>query len=316
MSNLWSRLTQSLVSSGALNARQPLEAWEASWDEAQVLELAGQLRNEEEEADRIKPQGVQLQTRQLTKRYGEREVLKLVQLDVQTGEFIAIVGRSGCGKSTLLRLVAGLEGASAGQLLIDEADAKAAKQDTRIMFQDARLLPWKRVLDNVILGLPDSAKEQGRKVLAQVGLADRENEWPARLSGGQRQRVALARALVHQPRLLLLDEPLGALDALTRIEMHRLIEGLWRSHGFTALLVTHDVQEAVALADRVVLIEDGRIALDERIDLPRPRVHGDARFAALETRILDRVLQKPESEQAPTQDRWPGVPVSGLRWAI
>ena len=316
MSNLWSRLTQSLVSSGALNARQPLEAWEASWDEAQVLELAGQLRNEEEEADRIKPQGVQLQTRQLTKRYGEREVLKQVQLDVQPGEFIAIVGRSGCGKSTLLRLVAGLEGASAGQLLIDEADAKAAKQDTRIMFQDARLLPWKRVLDNVILGLPDSAKEQGRKVLAQVGLADRENEWPARLSGGQRQRVALARALVHQPRLLLLDEPLGALDALTRIEMHRLIEGLWRSHGFTALLVTHDVQEAVALADRVVLIEDGRIALDERIDLPRPRVHGDARFAALETRILDRVLQKPESEQASAQDRWPGVPVTGLRCAI
>ena len=316
MSNLWSRLTQSLVSSGALNARQPLEAWEASWDEAQVLELAGQLRSEQEEADRIKPQGVQLQTRQLTKRYGEREVLKQVQLDVQPGEFIAIVGRSGCGKSTLLRLVAGLEGASAGQLLIDEADAKAAKQDTRIMFQDARLLPWKRVLDNVILGLPESAKEQGRKVLAQVGLADRENEWPARLSGGQRQRVALARALVHQPCLLLLDEPLGALDALTRIEMHRLIEGLWRSHGFTALLVTHDVQEAVALADRVVLIEDGRIALDERIDLPRPRVHGDARFAALETRILDRVLQKPESEQAPTQDRWPGVPVSGLRWAI
>ena len=316
MSSLWSRLTQSLVSSGALYARQPLEAWEASWDEAQVLELAGQLRSEQEEADRIKPQGVQLQTRQLTKRYGEREVLKQVQLDVQPGEFIAIVGRSGCGKSTLLRLVAGLEGASAGQLLIDEADAKAAKQDTRIMFQDARLLPWKRVLDNVILGLPDSAKEQGRKVLAQVGLADRENEWPARLSGGQRQRVALARALVHQPRLLLLDEPLGALDALTRIEMHRLIEGLWRSHGFTALLVTHDVQEAVALADRVVLIEDGRIALDERIDLPRPRVHGDARFAALETRILDRVLQKPESEQAPTQDRWPGVPVSGLRWAI
>ena len=316
MSNLWSRLTQSLVSSGALNARQPLEAWEASWDEAQVLELAGQLRSEQEKADRIKPQGVQLQTRQLTKRYGEREVLKQVQLDVQPGEFIAIVGRSGCGKSTLLRLVAGLEGASAGQLLIDEADVTAAKQDTRIMFQDARLLPWKRVLDNVILGLPDSAREQGRKVLAQVGLADRENEWPARLSGGQRQRVALARALVHQPRLLLLDEPLGALDALTRIEMHRLIEGLWRSHGFTALLVTHDVQEAVALADRVVLIEDGRIALDERIDLPRPRVHGDARFAALETRILDRVLQKPESEQAPAQDRWPGVPVTGLRWAI
>ena len=307
-------------------------AWEASWDEAEALQASGKLwqrtKDEEEEqqgsskqpdVQQKAAQGVHLQTLQLTKRYGEREVLKQVQLDVRPGEFIAIVGRSGCGKSTLLRLVAGLEEASAGQLLIDAGDAREQRRqnrDTRIMFQDARLLPWKRVLDNVILGLPDSARERGRKVLAQVGLADRENEWPARLSGGQRQRVALARALVHQPRLLLLDEPLGALDALTRIEMHRLIEGLWRSHGFTALLVTHDVQEAVALADRVVLIEDGRIALDERIDLPRPRVHGDARFAALETRILDRVLQKPESEQATGLPSWPGVPATGLRWAI
>lgn len=332
MSSLWSRLTQSLVGAGALNARQPLVAWEASWDEAEALQASGKLwqrtKDEEEEqqgsskqpdVQQKAAQGVHLQTLQLTKRYGEREVLKQVQLDVRPGEFIAIVGRSGCGKSTLLRLVAGLEEASAGQLLIDAGDAREQRRqnrDTRIMFQDARLLPWKRVLDNVILGLPDSARERGCKVLAQVGLADRENEWPARLSGGQRQRVALARALVHQPRLLLLDEPLGALDALTRIEMHRLIEGLWRSHGFTALLVTHDVQEAVALADRVVLIEDGRIALDERIDLPRPRVHGDARFAALETRILDRVLQKPESEQATGLPSWPGVPATGLRWAI
>jgi sulfonate transport system ATP-binding protein len=321
-------LTQSLVGAGALNARQPLVAWEASWDEAEALQASGKLwqRTKDEEADQQgsskqpdvpqkMAQGVHLQTLQLTKRYGEREVLKQVQLDVRPGEFIAIVGRSGCGKSTLLRLVAGLEKASAGQLLIDGGEGQQSG-DTRIMFQDARLLPWKRVLDNVILGLPDSAREQGRKVLAQVGLADRENEWPARLSGGQRQRVALARALVHQPRLLLLDEPLGALDALTRIEMHRLIEGLWRSHGFTALLVTHDVQEAVALADRVVLIEDGRIALDERIDLPRPRVHGDARFAALETRILDRVLQKPEPEQDAGLQGWPGVPATGLRWAI
>lgn len=329
MSSLWSRLTQSLVGAGALNARQPLVAWEASWDEAEALQASGKLwqrtKDEEEEqqgsskqpdVQQKAAQGVHLQTLQLTKRYGEREVLKQVQLDVRPGEFIAIVGRSGCGKSTLLRLVAGLEEASAGQLLIDAGEQRRQNRDTRIMFQDARLLPWKRVLDNVILGLPDSARERGRKVLAQVGLADRENEWPARLSGGQRQRVALARALVHQPRLLLLDEPLGALDALTRIEMHRLIEGLWRSHGFTALLVTHDVQEAVALADRVVLIEDGRIALDERIDLPRPRVHGDARFAALETRILDRVLQKPESEQATGLPSWPGVPATGLRWAI
>ncbi|MEG0676665.1 MAG: ATP-binding cassette domain-containing protein [Comamonas sp.] len=322
MSNLWSRLTQSLTSAGALNVRQPLVAWESSWDEAEALQASGLLWRkskdaEPAEADRVKLQGVHLQTQQLTKRYGEREVLKQVQLDARPGEFIAIVGRSGCGKSTLLRLVAGLEKSSVGQVLIDDAAADTARQDTRIMFQDARLLPWLRVLDNVILGLPPSAKDKGREVLAQVGLADRENEWPAKLSGGQRQRVALARALVHQPRLLLLDEPLGALDALTRIEMHRLIEGLWQRHGFTALLVTHDVQEAVALADRVILIEDGRIALDERIELPRPRVHGDPRFAALETRILDRVLQKPDvALPSLPSEPWPGVSASGLRWAI
>ncbi|MFZ3220563.1 MAG: ATP-binding cassette domain-containing protein, partial [Rhodoferax sp.] len=153
-------------------------------------------------------------------------------------------------------------------------------------------------------------------VLAQVGLGDRGADWPARLSGGQRQRVALARALVHQPHLLLLDEPLGALDALTRIEMHRLIESLWQTRGFTALLVTHDVQEAVALADRVILIEDGRIALDETIALARPRVHGDPAFAALEKRILDRVLQKPATEPAAPDASWPAPPAHGLRWAI
>ncbi len=263
--------------------------------------------------------GVRLEARRLTKRYGGREVLREARLDVAPGEFVAIVGRSGCGKSTLLRLVAGLEAPSAGTL---QADGRAVdgrlQPDTRIMFQEARLLPWRRVIDNVVLGLPPEARSRGEAVLAQVGLADRGHEWPARLSGGQRQRVALARALVHQPRLLLLDEPLGALDAPTRIEMHRLIEGLWQRHRFTALLVTHDVQEAVALADRVVLIEDGRIALDERIDLPRPRAHGEAAFAALEKRILDRVLQKP-GDEAPAGDAataWPGPPASGLRWAI
>lgn len=318
MTPLTSRFSRAVA--GALNASFPLVTWESSWEEIQALETRRQaeLAEREERAVRRKlVPGVHLQASALSKRYGEREVLHQVQLDARPGEFIAIVGRSGCGKSTLLRLVAGLETASTGQVRIDGADAADARDDTRIMFQDARLLPWLRVLDNVTLGLPASAREKGREVLAQVGLADRENEWPARLSGGQRQRVALARALVHQPRLLLLDEPLGALDALTRIEMHRLIEGLWRRHGFTALLVTHDVQEAVALADRVVLIEDGRIALDETIALPRPRSHGDPAFAALEERILNRVLQKPD---APAQDdgrgAWPGVPAHGLRWAV
>jgi len=240
--------------------------------------------------------GVRLEARYLGKRYGERDVLANLQLTVEPGEFVVIVGRSGCGKSTLLRLIAGLEPASRGQLLVDGKPVVDFPPQTRVMFQEARLLPWRRVLDNVMLGSPAAERERGETVLDRVGLLDRAGDWPARLSGGQRQRVALARALVHRPSLLLLDEPLGALDALTRIEMHRLIESLWQAHRFTALLVTHDVQEAVVLADRVVLIEDGRVALDEPIRLPRPRSRGDAEFAAIEKRILDRVLGRDERQ--------------------
>ena len=261
--------------------------------------------------------GVPLALQSLTKRYGRRTVLNQAQLTIEPGEFVAIVGRSGCGKSTLLRLVAGLEAASSGSLHIAGKAHAGLRNDTRIMFQDARLLPWKRIIDNVALGLPQDQRGAAAKVLEQVGLGDRGADWPARLSGGQRQRVALARALVHQPNLLLLDEPLGALDALTRIEMHALIEDLWLRHGFTALLVTHDVQEAVALADRVVLIEDGAIALDERVNLPRPRSRGDAAFAALEKRVLDRVLQRPgEEDNTPSEPTWLGAAAHGLRWAI
>ncbi|MEP7099150.1 MAG: ATP-binding cassette domain-containing protein [Burkholderiales bacterium] len=250
--------------------------------------------------------GAGIDARGVSKSYGARQVLADVDLFIAPGEFVALVGRSGCGKSTLLRLLAGLEAADAGQVAIDRAE-------TRIMFQDARLLPWKRVLDNVALGLSaKDAKQRALDALAQVGLKDRADEWPAVLSGGQRQRVALARALVHTPRLLLLDEPLGALDALTRIEMQRLIEGLWQRHGFTAVLVTHDVGEAVALADRVLLIEDHRIALDQRVSLPRPRSRGQAAFARHEERLLDRVLQQP-SIDAP--DALP-VSASALRWAV
>ncbi|HWH80766.1 MAG TPA: ATP-binding cassette domain-containing protein [Burkholderiaceae bacterium] len=259
--------------------------------------------------------GAAVDARGLSKRYGERAVLNDVGLAIAPGEFVAIVGRSGCGKSTLLRLLAGLEAADAGQITLDR-DARSRHQaDIRIMFQDARLLPWKRVLDNVALGLDGpGAQDRAREALAQVGLSDRAQDWPAVLSGGQRQRVALARALVHTPRLLLLDEPLGALDALTRIEMHGLIERLWLRHGFTALLVTHDVTEAVALADRVVLIEDHRIALDERVPLARPRARGAA-FDAIENRVLQRVLSRPGEEAAAAPA--PGVvPLSAWRWAV
>lgn len=238
--------------------------------------------------------GIRVAVKSLFKSYSGREVLKSVDLVLEPGEFVAVVGRSGCGKSTLLRLIAELETADRGTLSF--GDGKAAPE-TRIMFQDSRLLPWKRVLDNVALGLPN--KDDALNSLRQVGLEERAGEWPAVLSGGQRQRVALARALMHDPELLLLDEPLGALDALTRIEMQQLIESLWQERGFTALLVTHDVQEAIALADRVVLIEDGHITLDERIPLARPRARGNATFAQLEERILARVLKHPPSSSSP-----------------
>ncbi|AMP03875.1 ATP-binding cassette domain-containing protein [Collimonas pratensis] len=254
---------------------------------------------EVEAAARSAARGISIQVRAVSKAYGEREVLKTLDVEIAAGEFVAIVGRSGCGKSTLLRLIAGLEQPSQGRIGFERGGQSSGHHDgapeIRIMFQDSRLLPWKRVLNNVGLGLP-RASQASVKALAQVGLEDRAHEWPAVLSGGQRQRVALARALVHEPELLLLDEPLGALDALTRIEMQQLIESLWKSRGFTAVLVTHDVQEAIALADRVLLIEDGEITLDERISLARPRARGNLAFAQLEERILARVLKHPAAQ--------------------
>ena len=232
--------------------------------------------------------GVGLRLAGATKAYAGRSVLAGIDLHLAPGEFVAVIGRSGCGKSTLLRAIAGLERLDGGSLQIG---APGSAPDMRIMFQEARLLPWKTVLDNVCLGLKD-ARARGAAALATVGLQERAGDWPTVLSGGQRQRVALARALVHDPQLLLLDEPLGALDALTRIEMQQLIEKLWRERGFTAVLVTHDVQEALALADRVLLIEDGRLGLDLRVDLPRGQRRGSAAFAALEQRILARVLHQ------------------------
>lgn len=231
--------------------------------------------------------GVPLALTNLSKTYTTRPVLKNVDLKLEAGEFVAIVGRSGCGKSTLLRSIAGLESADDGRIAIGSS---VGAPDIRIMFQESRLLPWKTVLDNVALGLPRSVGAAAAS-LWTVGLAERADDWPSALSGGQKQRVALARALVHEPQLLLLDEPLGALDALTRIEMQQLIESLWLARGFTAVLVTHDVAEAVALADRVLLIEDGQITMDVQVDLPRPRQRGHAAFAALEQSILSRVLQ-------------------------
>jgi sulfonate transport system ATP-binding protein len=236
--------------------------------------------------------GLPLTIRGLRKSFGSNEVLRGIDLHIPAGQFVAIVGRSGCGKSTLLRMIAGLESIDAGSIGFG---GEIRPEDIRVMFQEPRLLPWARVLSNVEVGLgrdralPD-AQTRAARALAEIGLDDKRDQWPAVLSGGQKQRVALARALVSRPRLLAFDEPLGALDALTRISMQRLLEKVWHDQAFTAILVTHDVAEAVALADRVLVIEDGRIAHDMNIDIPRPRRRGSPDLAALEGAILRDLL--------------------------
>ncbi|WP_020177990.1 ATP-binding cassette domain-containing protein [Methylopila sp. M107] len=255
---------------------------------------------------KIRPEsGAQISVKGLSKSFGTKEVLASLDLTVPAGQFLAIVGRSGCGKSTLLRTLVALEKPTAGVVTIGGGQPGLG----RIMFQEPRLLPWQRVVNNVRVGLSKSlpkaqAKSQALDALREVGLADRAGDWPSVLSGGQKQRVALARALVSRPKLLALDEPLGALDALTRIEMQTLIERVWLEQKFTAVLVTHDVAEALALADRVVLIEDGRIALDLDVDLPRPRRRGSAEIGKLESQILDHLFA---AGGRPSDDK-PGIP--------
>ncbi|RVU20722.1 ABC transporter ATP-binding protein [Methylobacterium oryzihabitans] len=197
--------------------------------------------------------------RGLRRRYGERVVIEGLDLRIETGEFVAMLGESGCGKTTLLRALAGLDPVDGGR--IDGPSQPA------VVFQEHRLLPWAPLWQNVALGIETpQAREQAVAALREVGLAGREGDWPRNLSGGQAQRVALARALVREPRLLLLDEPFAALDALTRIRMHDLIEDLVARHRPGVLLVTHDVDEAIAIADRILVMRGGRIAASYDVD--------------------------------------------------
>ncbi|GAB96806.1 sulfonate transport system ATP-binding protein [Kineosphaera limosa] len=214
----------------------------------------------------------------LTRAFGETVVLDQLDLSIAPGEFVALLGRSGSGKSTLLRSLAGLDPDAAGTVDVDGT--------TAVAFQQPRLLPWRRVWRNVTLGLPAALDNRPTAVaaLAEVGLVDYADRWPSTLSGGQAQRVSLARALVREPKLLLLDEPFGALDALTRMTTHRLVENLWRQHDLGVLLVTHDVDEALLLADRLLVLDAGRIVADERNDTPRPRTREAT--AALRTHLL------------------------------
>lgn len=227
-------------------------------------------------------EGHGVEVRGLTRRFNGRKVLNDIDLTIAPGEFVALLGHSGSGKSTLLRALAGLDPdvEIGGKFTVPEA--------TSVIFQDARLLPWQRVLTNVRLGLRQEDRGRGLSVaaLAEVGLAGREQAWPGDLSGGEQQRVALARALVREPQLLLADEPFGALDALTKIGMHRLLRELCEVHRPAVLLVTHDVDEAILLADRTIVIHEGKIILDEQVEVGRLRERTDLRFAAQRGRLL------------------------------
>jgi sulfonate transport system ATP-binding protein len=220
-----------------------------------------------------------VRVRGLGRRFGERSVLKNLDLDIAGGEFVALLGASGCGKSTLLRILADLDRDVTGEIEVPVRRSVA--------FQAPRLMPWKRVWRNVVLGLSGKAgKPRAIAALEEVGIGHRADQWPKVLSGGEAQRVSLARALVREPDLLLLDEPFAALDALTRLKAQELVGELWQRHGCAVLLVTHDVEEALLLSDRVLVMKDGVIAHEERLTLTRPRDVADPEFAALRGRLL------------------------------
>jgi sulfonate transport system ATP-binding protein len=223
--------------------------------------------------------GLSVQAVGVRRSFADREVLAGVDLAIAPGEFVALLGRSGSGKSTFLRALGGLDTGFGGTARVPARRS--------VVFQEPRLMPWLRVEANVGLGLEGAGTaDRVRAALEEVGLADHRRAWPVTLSGGEAQRVALARALVREPELLLLDEPFGALDALTRIRMHALLQDLCRRHRPAVLLVTHDVDEAVLLADRVAVLTDGRIGLDLTVEVPAPRRRTDPAFAGLRSRLL------------------------------
>jgi sulfonate transport system ATP-binding protein len=229
----------------------------------------------------------------VVKRFGARTVLDGIDLELRAGELAALLGPSGCGKTTFLRLLAGLESPDAGDV---EVPAQRA-----VVFQEPRLLPWQPVWRNVVLGLPRAGRERALAALREVRLGGHADAWPATLSGGEAQRAALARALVREPELLLLDEPFAALDALTRIRMHELVLELWRAHRPAVLLVTHDVDEALLLADRVLVMRDGGLPVDISIELDRPRRRTAPGFDALRRRLLGELGVPEDPEPTPEE---------------
>ncbi|MCA0034987.1 ABC transporter ATP-binding protein [Mesorhizobium sp. B263B2A] len=219
--------------------------------------------------------------RNLSRGFGQKTILNDITLEIPRGQFVALLGESGSGKTTLLRALAGLDDDA-----VTQGDFRTPR-NTSVLFQDARLLPWMNVIDNLTLGLRRSnARAAASAMLDSVGLGDKADVWPATLSGGQKQRAALARSLLRQPELLLADEPFGALDALTRMRMHGLLFRLVEQHKPTVVLVTHDVDEALLLSDRILVLKDGRIAEDHQVALPHPRSPGDQTFVDLRQTLL------------------------------
>lgn len=228
-------------------------------------------------------------------------VLEHIDLEIGAGEFVVIVGASGCGKSTLLRLLAGLDTEFSGQVMHGNEPVHGTDLRRGLVFQDHRLFPWLTVSQNIELAFSntrvpaDERKRRVRAQLAQVGLAEFEHAYPQQLSGGMSQRAAMARALVTRPEVLLLDEPLGALDALTRLKMQVELRRLWQEHGTTMVMVTHDIDEAVFLADRVVVLDarPGRIRRIQPVELPQPRKRSDPAFTAIRDALLADFVEAP-----------------------
>jgi len=224
-------------------------------------------------------------------RDGEVETLKPLDFEIRAGEFVSVIGPSGCGKSTLMKMVAGLLPISGGELLLSGQPVRGPQTNVGIVFQSALLLPWRRVLDNILLqaeirGMPmPAARERAMQLIEMAGLKGFESKYPWQLSGGMQQRVAILRALLHDPPVLLMDEPFGALDAMTRERMNLELQRIWMAAGKTVLLITHSIPEAIFLSDRVFVMSErpGSIAATYEIDLPRPRtldVMGGEQFAA------------------------------------
>jgi sulfonate transport system ATP-binding protein len=246
--------------------------------------------------------------RAFTRAYGANRVIDNLTLEIEPGEFVALVGRSGCGKTTLLRALAGLDDVGGQDVQVPSSRA--------VVYQDARLLPWRKVWRNVALGLRGpNIVERAKAALGEVGLSHRLDAWPLTLSGGEAQRVALARALVREPQLLLLDEPFASLDALTRIKMHELVLRLWQVHRPAIVLVTHDVDEAIALSGRVLLLDRGHIAAEERINPGDTR--DPATVQALKSKLLGLLgvaASAAPVEVAPAPERRHAMPLQPGLW--